>query len=191
MLSSSFHNGLHGARVLAVPLSSIVNNTALHRLIISPNDTRYGQIIKVESNLLFDYTSMISPKYLKPTQDGLQPDALKQTLTWWHQCIKLIVPNVWFCFSVNIFIKDFLDNKLRMSSGCHFHSKQHFYFYSEQKQHRFTSLIVIWLRRIDNDKFKCQTTLHSFILLYLLFCCSIVAVLTFYQYISNRARLST
>ena len=62
VLSSLFHNRLHGARVLIVPLSSVVDNTALHRFIISPNDTLHGRVIKTESNILFDYTSMISPK---------------------------------------------------------------------------------------------------------------------------------
>jgi len=94
VLSSSFHNRLHGARVLIVPLSSTVNNTALHRFIISPNETRHGQVIKTESNILFDYTSMISPKYLKPTQDGLQYDVLQQTLTWWQRCTKSIMSDV-------------------------------------------------------------------------------------------------
>jgi len=94
VLSSSFHNRLHGARVLIVPLSSTVNNTTLHRFIISPNDTRHGQVIKMESNILFDYTSMISPKYLKPIQDGLQYDVLQQTLTWWQRYIKSIMSDV-------------------------------------------------------------------------------------------------
>jgi len=94
VLSSSFHNRLHGARVLIVPLSSTVNNTALHRLIISPNDTRHGQVIKTESNILFDYTSMVSPKYLKPTHDGLQYDVLQQTLAWWQRLVKPIMSDV-------------------------------------------------------------------------------------------------
>jgi mRNA-degrading endonuclease toxin of MazEF toxin-antitoxin module len=91
VLSSSFHNQSHGARVLIVPVSSVVNNTALHRLIISPNGTRLGQVIKTDSNLLFDYTTMISSSYLKPTEDALQYDVLQHTLTWWHRCVKAIV----------------------------------------------------------------------------------------------------
>jgi hypothetical protein len=97
-----------------MPLSSVVNNTALHRLIISPNDTCHGRVIKTESNMLFDYTSMVSPMYLKPTQDGLQYDVLQHTLTWWQRCARSVMSDVSFCFSNGIFNKNFLENELSM-----------------------------------------------------------------------------
>ncbi|UJR24093.1 hypothetical protein I4U23_027060 [Adineta vaga] len=94
VLSSSFHNRLNRARILVVPLSSVIDNTALHRMVITANDTRHSQIIKIESDLLFDYTTMVSPKYLKQTQDGLQHDVFKQVLIWWHHYVKSIVSDV-------------------------------------------------------------------------------------------------
>lgn len=70
VLSLSFHNGLHVARLLVVSLSFTTNNIPLHRLFISPENTR-GQVIKNKSNILFDYTSVVSHKYLKPTHKML------------------------------------------------------------------------------------------------------------------------
>ncbi|CAF1434182.1 unnamed protein product [Rotaria sordida] len=91
ILSSSMHNKLRGARLIIAPLSSKPSNTALHQFAINPTDTLYEQVLKQKSNILFDYSAMIPPSYVKPTYDGLNEATLEATLIWWRWCINSIL----------------------------------------------------------------------------------------------------
>ena len=84
------HNKLRGARLLIAPLSSKPSNTALHQFTLNPTDTFYGQVLQQKSNILFDYSTMIPPSYLKPTRDTLNKTTLEATLVWWRWCINSI-----------------------------------------------------------------------------------------------------
>jgi hypothetical protein len=91
VLSSSMHNKLRGARILIAPLSSNPSNTALHQFSVNSGDTLYGQVLKQKSNILFDYSMMVSSSYLKPTNDAVNKATLEATLVWWRWRINSIL----------------------------------------------------------------------------------------------------
>jgi len=101
ILTSSYHNSLKHATFLVVPFTTKSPNPCLHPFKISPMETKHRLVLRSESLLLFDYSTMIEENDIERTFDGLQSEALVATTRWWRWTINSILsPFYWIILSI-------------------------------------------------------------------------------------------